>query len=72
MTERESVVSLPNGQSTGPSERDLAIIIALLYVNTTSTTECLFGHVGNRTNALNVDGSLRIESTKTEAYRLTR
>ena len=55
----------------GLSELDLAIMIALLYVNTTSTTERLFGHGGNRINALNGAGSLRIESTKTETYRLS-
>ena len=45
----------------GLSELDLAFMIALSYVNTTSTTERLFGHVENRINALNGAGSLRIE-----------
>ena len=53
------------------SELDLAIIIALLYVNTTSTTERLLGHSENRVNALNAGGSLRLELTKTKAYRLS-
>ena len=41
----------------GPLEAGLAIIIALVYVNTTSTTQRLFAYISNRFNALNVVGS---------------
>ena len=41
----------------GPSEVGLAVVIALAYVNTTSTTQRLFTYISNRFNALNVVGS---------------
>jgi hypothetical protein len=39
------------------SEGDLAIMIAPVYVNTTSTTQRLFAYISKRLNAPNIGGS---------------
>lgn len=45
------------GHYRRPTEGDSAIIIAMFYVNTTSTTQRLFAYMSNRLNAPNVGGS---------------
>ena len=44
-------------RSSGPSAASLAIIIALVYVNTTSTIQRLLAYFSNRLNAPYVVGS---------------
>ena len=44
-------------RSSGPSAASLEITIALVYVNTTSTTQRLFAYISKRLNAPNVGGS---------------